>query len=70
MNKNIWGYLSGEVSFEVVNGRVDRFLTLCAERAIPLGCIRAVPGGVSAQVPARLYAKLPALARTCHCICV
>ncbi len=67
MNKNIWGYLSGEVSFEVVNGRVDRFLTLCAERAIPLGCIRAVPGGASAQVPARLYAKLPALARTCHC---
>lgn len=67
MQKDIWGYLSGEVSFEVVNGRVDRFLTFCSERGIPLSCIRAIPGGVSAQVPARLYSKLPALARTCHC---
>ena len=67
MRKNIWNYLSGQVSFQVVNGRVDRFLTLCSERAIPLTSIHAVPGGVYAEAPARMYAKIAALARSCHC---
>ena len=64
MRKNIWNYLSGQVSFQVVNGRVDRFLTLCSERAIPLTSIHAVPGGVYAGAPAHMYVKITALARS------
>ena len=58
--------LLGQVTFEVIGGRYEKFISECAARGIPLHSITPSPAGLRAKVPARYYKQLRIPARSCR----
>lgn len=61
-----WGFLFGQVRFQALGGRYERFLDDCTAQGIPVQKICPCPGGITAYVAARRYRHMHPLARRSH----
>lgn len=61
-----WSFLFGQVRFQALGGRYERFIGECTAEGIPVQKIRPCPGGITGCVAARRYRQLHPLARRNH----